>query len=92
MMHRDHAICVQILECLEKRREEINGRVESTELLQKRAQLLTESATFRRDDDTVPVPASIAAVIDIDSNGVASEIDANILGENFFGIAKYLSR
>ena len=84
--------CDQILECLEKRREAIEGRSDSRELLKQRAQLLAENATFRREDDAVPVPASVAAVLDINANGVVSEIDASLLGENFLGIARYLSR
>lgn len=84
--------CERILECLRRRREEAAGRIDSTELLQKRAQLLAESAKFRRDDDAVPVPDSVAMVLKITAGGAVSQIDANLLGENFFGIARYLSR
>ena len=84
--------CDRILERLEKRREEIDGRPDSRELLTVRAQLLAEHATFRREDDAVPVPASVGAVLDISANGGVSEIDASLLGENFLGIARYLSR
>ncbi|MBT8081737.1 MAG: hypothetical protein KJO56_04855 [Gammaproteobacteria bacterium] len=84
--------CDLILERLEKRREEIDRLPDSSELLQKRAQLLAEHARFRRDDDAVPVPASVEAVLDINANGVVSKIDASLLGENFLGIASYLSR
>ena len=84
--------CDQILECLEKRREEIDGRSDSRDVLTMRAQLLAEHATFRRDDDAVPVPASVATVLDVNADGVVSEVDASLLGENFLGIARYLSR
>ena len=84
--------CDRILECLEKRREQTGDRSDSRELLKMRAQLLAEHATFRRDDDAVPVPASVAAVLDISANGSVSQIDASLLGENFLGMARYLSR
>jgi hypothetical protein len=84
--------CDQLLESLERRRQEVDGRIDPTELLQRRAQLLAESATFRRDDDAVPVPATVAMVLDIDAEGIVTTIDANLLGENYFGIARYLSR
>ena len=84
--------CDRLLESLEKKRDEVDNRIDPTELLQKRAQLLAESATFRRDDDVVPVPASVAMVLDIDNEGAVTPIDGNLLGENYFGIAKVLSR
>jgi chaperonin cofactor prefoldin len=84
--------CDRILECLEKRREEIERRPDPLELLKLRAQMLAEHATFRSDGDAVPAPTSVAAVFDINANGIASQIDANLLGDNFFGIAKYLCR
>ena len=88
----DKADCDEILERLASRREEA-GRAESNgEGLQKRARLIAEHATFRRDDDPVPVPATVATVFDINANGVVSKIDANLLGENYFGLAKVLSR
>ena len=40
----------------------------------------------------VPVPASVAMVLDIDNEGAVTPIDGNLLGENYFGIAKVLSR
>jgi hypothetical protein len=47
---------------------------------------------FRNDDDVVPVPGSVATVYAIDPNGVVREKDLSILGDNYFDVAKALSR
>ncbi len=84
--------CDEILERLNARREEVDKLEQSTEVLQRRAQLIAEHAAFRRAEDVVPETGSIATVYDISKNGVVSKIDANLLGENYFGVAKVLSR
>ena len=86
------ADCDEILERLAGAREEAGRAESSSEGLQKRAKLIAEQATFRRDSDSVPVPATVATVFDINANGVVSKIDANLLGENYFALAKVLSR
>lgn len=84
--------CDEILERLVNRREEV-GKVEATtETLQKRAKLIAKKAMFRRDEDVVPTSASVSTVFDVSDNGVIHKIDANLLGENYFGLAKVLSR
>ena len=82
----------KILDRLAKRREEAGQIDTSTEILQKRAKLIAKEASFRRDQDVVPVSATVATVFDISKNGVVSKIDASLLGENYFGLAKVLSR
>lgn len=86
------ADCDDILEKLAKRREEVGPIDITTNTLQQRAKLIAEKAGFRRDNDVVPVPATVATVFDISRNGVIYKIDANLLGENYFGLAKVLSR
>jgi chromosome segregation ATPase len=86
------ADCDEILECLWQRKDEVEQKENSTGLLQKRAKLISQHAMFRHDDDAVPEPGSVATVIDVNMNGVVSKIDANLLGENYFGVAKVLSR
>jgi hypothetical protein len=61
-------------------------------LLQKRAKLIARNALFRHDDDVVPAPGTVATIYDIDANGVVRQSDANLLGENYFAVAKVLSR
>ena len=88
----DKVECDEILERLAKRREEVENLDNSTETLQRRAKLIAEQATFRSDDDAVPMSGSVATVFDISRNGVVSQLDANLLGENYFGLSKVLSR
>jgi len=84
--------CDELLELLARRREEVEQAGESAETLKKRARLIAEHAVFRNDDAAVPVPGTVATLFDIDQNGVVRQSDANLLGENYFGIAKALSR
>lgn len=86
------ADCDEILACLWKRREEVDQQENSTDLLQKRAKLISQHAVFRNDDDAVPAPGTVATVYDVNHNGVVSKFDGNLLGENYFGVAKVLSR
>ena len=60
--------------------------------LQKRARLIGEQASFRHDDNAVPVPASVTTVFVMDGNGSVEQKSANLLGDNYFGMAKILSR
>jgi len=77
----------------------IRRRVESMEkandvaaVLQKRAQLIGEKAKFRAEDDAVPVATSVATVYDVRADGSAETSKGNLLGENYWGLARYLSR
>lgn len=60
--------------------------------LQQRARLIGESATFRNEGDAVPIAGSVAVLFDIRDDGQVRRSDLNILGENYWGIAKVLSR
>lgn len=84
--------CDEILENLARRREEVEKLTDSTETLQERAKHIARHALFRDDDDAVPSSSSVATVFDIMPNGAIGKIDANLLGENYFGITKVLSR
>lgn len=84
--------CDTILSRLNERRDEAENADGFADVLQQRARLIAEHAMFRHDDDPVPVPASVSTVFDIDSRGAVKTTDANLLGENFFGLAKMMSR
>jgi hypothetical protein len=84
--------CDKLLEKLAQRRRQVErGDSETPEILQKRAKLIADHALFRTDDDTVPIPGTVATVYDIDKNGLIRPFDANLLGENYFGVSKVLS-
>lgn len=88
----DKSDCDDILERLAQCRDEVGKIDVSTGTLQKRAKLIAKEANFRREQDVVPTTATVATVFDISRNGVVSKIDVNLLGENYFGLAKVLSR
>ena len=62
------------------------------DMLRKRASLISKKAEFHNKTDVVPMSASTTTVFDIDEEGQVQEKEASILGENFFAIAKVLSR
>jgi chromosome segregation ATPase len=84
--------CDEILERLAERREEVERREPDSETLQERARLIAKSAEFRSADEAVPTSGSVATVFDIMVNGAISRIDTNLLGENYFKVARVLSR
>lgn len=84
--------CDEIIERIEKRWESMESVMDFADVMQKRAKLIAEHAVFRSDDDVVPAPGTVATVFAIDANGVVKEKDANLLGDNYFGVAKVLSR
>ena len=86
------AECDALLECLNQRKDEVEQAGDFAERLKTRAKMIAKHALFRNDDDAVPVPGTVATVFDIDENGVVRETDASLLGENYFGVAKVLSR
>ena len=84
--------CAQILERIEKRIEILEHNADFADVLQQRSKLISKQATFRSESDVVPVAATTTTVFDIDDNGLIRETEASILGENYWGIAKVLSR
>ena len=75
-----------------KRIELLEQPTDSVAVLQKRAQLLAENAAFRVDTDVVPIAGSVSSLYDIDANGLVSERNINLLGLNYWGISRVLSR
>lgn len=84
--------CDVILKLLGRKRKEADAETDLAEVLQERAKMIAEIAHFRHEQDAVPVPNSVATVFAINANGVVEKQDANLLGDNYFGIAKVLSR
>ena len=84
--------CDQLLKRIQKRLEMMEQNTDFAAVLQARARLLAEKALFRADADPVPIAGTVTTVFDIDKNGNVSQCEANLLGENYWGIAKVLSR
>jgi hypothetical protein len=88
----NRAECEQLLARIRKRAEMIDRSSDFATVLQQRAKLIGEAALFRNDGDAVPLVGSVSSVFDIGADGSLSKSDVNILGENYWGIAKVLSR
>ncbi len=58
----------------------------------KRARLIADSAEFRREEDVVPTPASVATVYAFDEDGSLLTQEVALLSENYFGIGRVLIR
>lgn len=83
--------CDEILDRLRRQKDEAEKDTDSAEVLQQRAKLVAEHAMFHDNDDAVPAPGTVA-VFAIDTNGVIKTKDVNLLGDNYFGISRVLSR
>lgn len=84
--------CDVLLNRVRKRREVMEQSNDFAAVLQKRARLIGEKAQFRNDTDPVPIAGSVSNVFNFDPNGLVRESEANLLGENYWGISKVLSR
>jgi len=84
--------CDRLLSLLEKRSNSSGQVSDLADVLRKRAAKIADQAHFRQDQDVVPVTASVATIYDVTASGIIREFDGNLLGENFFGLAKVLSR
>jgi hypothetical protein len=84
--------CEELLQRVRKRREAMEQSNDFAAVLQKRARLIGEKAQFRNDTDAVPIAGSVSIVFSIDPNGLVRDSKANLLGENYWGISKVLSR
>lgn len=84
--------CQQIIEKVEKNLERLETVTEPADVLKRRAMILGEQAKFSGNDDAVPTPESVASLIRIDANGLVSEKNLNISGENYWEISSVFSR
>lgn len=62
------------------------------DVLKRRAALIKEQAAFQDNEDAVPIAGTVATVFAINSNGVVKKSDADLVGDNYWGIANVLSR
>jgi hypothetical protein len=88
----DKKECEHILELLNESMEEADLSDDLPEILKKRSRLIADGAKFRHDDDAVPVPSSVSTVFAFGPNDTIHQSSANLLGDNYFGVARVLSR
>ena len=86
------ADCDTLLELIISSADAIDNVSDFADTLKRRAALIAEHALFKNDDDAVPVAGTVATVFAIDANGVIKEKDANLLGDNYWGLREVLSR
>ncbi len=84
--------CEGILEIVRGRADSMDDVTEFAGILKQRAQLISATAQFNSEDDAVPVPGSVSTVYEIDQNGVVTEKEANLIGDNYWNVASALSR
>ena len=88
----DQHDCAQLLDRIIKRMHNMEQASDFAEVLQKRAQLMSQKAQFRQDTDAVPAAGSVSTLYDIDKNGLVRESEIDLLGENYWGIGGILNR
>jgi len=84
--------CDTLLALILKQADSMEKAADFADVLQRRSGMIAEHAVFKKDDDVLPIPGTVATVFAIDANGVVREKDANLLGENYWGLANVLSR
>lgn len=84
--------CLQILERIEKHMEIMERNRDFADVLRMRASLLGKKVEFHSKSDVVPIAASTDTVFDFDEDGSVKERQVSILAENWWAIAKALSR
>jgi hypothetical protein len=88
----NHHECAQLLDRIEERNEAMEKDMDFADILRKRATLISKKAEFHNKVDVVPMSASTNTLFDIGEDETVREREVNILGENYFAIAKVLSR
>lgn len=84
--------CDEIIKRIEQRCDAMESISDYADILQNRVRLISKHVTYRTNDEVIPSPGTAAIVYEIDANGVVKQTDANIIGDNYFGITKVLSR
>lgn len=84
--------CEHLLGRVQRRIDAMEKNTDFANVLQQRARLIGEKAQFRGEGDAVPTASSVTALFEIDDQGRVTEGKANVLGENYWGVAKILSR
>jgi predicted nucleic acid-binding Zn-ribbon protein len=84
--------CDVLLECIAAHVDAMEKASDYADLLKRRAELIAEHAIFKDDEEAVPVAGTVATVFAINGNGVVTKSDADLLGDNYWGIATVMSR
>lgn len=88
----NHDDCVRLLKRMTESVANIERKAEFAGALQKRAKLIGEKAEYGSDSDAVPVSQSVSVLYGIENDGQVNESRLDMLGTNYWGIARVLSR
>jgi hypothetical protein len=84
--------CDELLVKIAAQIESYEKSTDFADILRRRAALIAKKALFRCDDDAVPEADSVATLYVINEDGKVQQRDANLLGGNYWDVAKILSR
>ena len=84
--------CDVLLDRIATHIESMENASDYVDVLKRRAELIAEHAVFDDDAEAVPIAGTVATAFAINGNGVVTKSDANLVGDNYWGIANVLSR
>jgi len=84
--------CDRLVSMIKEREESYDSLTGVTEELQQRAKLIADKALFASDDDAIPESVSVATVFSFGLGGAVIRKEANLLGDNYWDLAKVLAR
>ena len=84
--------CAQLLETIHKAADSLQTSSNFVDVLQKRAQLIGNDARYPGESNAVPLAGSVVTLYKVDDNGLVRESEADIAGQNYWGISKIFSR
>ncbi len=84
--------CERIVDMVNKQLGRLEKSRDFADVVRQRSRLIAEKAMFRSDSDAVPVSGSVSTVFVIGKQGAVKEIDANLLGEDYWNLAGIVSR
>ena len=84
--------CMELLQRMQSSVDDLEKSTDFAGILQKRARQLSEHAKFQDNSGAVPNAATVARLLRIDGDGIVTESELDMLGENFWGISQIFSR
>ena len=84
--------CDVLLHRIARHIDSMENASDHVDVLKRRAELIAEHAVFDDDDEAVPIVGTVATVFAIRRNGAITKSDANLVGDNYWGLANVLSR
>ena len=88
----NHGDCNRLLKRMAESVENMERKSDFTGVLQQRAKLIGERAEYGSSSDAVPVSQSVAILYTIEPDGRVNESSLDMLGANYWEIARILSR